>query len=202
MEYPNRWWIHGKGTRSTCWSEHSITNSPTATASVSFSWCRSTPSSRRPMPEIMTHGGETDVPLLFTNRRLDRTASGRWPRLGCIREGTGSCPNGCRSKGREGPGQILDKCRARKRNRPENGFEKGIFGPWFFASGEARTRTTRETTGKTGPSGQSGADSGALDAREAPLDADLAALVDVWPALPAAIKAGILAMIRATGGNC
>jgi hypothetical protein len=29
------------------------------------------------------------------------------------------------------------------------------------------------------------------------LDADLAAVVDAWPALPAAIRAGILAMIRA-----
>jgi hypothetical protein len=32
------------------------------------------------------------------------------------------------------------------------------------------------------------------------LDDDLAAVVDAWPALPAAIKAGILAMVQAAGG--
>lgn len=46
--------------------------------------------------------------------------------------------------------------------------------------------------------GPSGAECGALDAPKAPPDPDLAAVVDAWPALPAAIKAGILAMIRAT----
>jgi hypothetical protein len=44
---------------------------------------------------------------------------------------------------------------------------------------------------------QSGAECGALGAREAPIDADLAAVVDAWPELPSAIKAGILAMVRA-----
>ena len=53
-----------------------------------------------------------------------------------------------------------------------------------------------ENAGKTGVLDQGGAESGALGAREAPLDADLAAVVDAWPALPDAIKAGILAMIR------
>jgi hypothetical protein len=54
-----------------------------------------------------------------------------------------------------------------------------------------------ETTGNPSGSDQSGAESGALGAREAPIDQELAAVVDAWPALPAAIKAGILAMIRA-----
>ena len=31
-------------------------------------------------------------------------------------------------------------------------------------------------------------------------DAELAALVEAWPTLPAPIKAGILAMLRAAGG--
>jgi len=52
-----------------------------------------------------------------------------------------------------------------------------------------------------GASGQSGAESGALGAREAPVDPDLAAVVDAWPTLPAAIKAGILAMVRAGGAG-
>jgi hypothetical protein len=44
---------------------------------------------------------------------------------------------------------------------------------------------------------QGGAESGARNAREEQLDPDLAAIVNAWPELPAAIRAGILAMIRA-----
>lgn len=44
---------------------------------------------------------------------------------------------------------------------------------------------------------QSGAECGALGAREASIDPELAAVVDAWPGLPRAIKAAILAMIRA-----
>jgi hypothetical protein len=55
-----------------------------------------------------------------------------------------------------------------------------------------------QNTGKTGIPPQSGAESGAPGARKAPLDPELAAVVDAWPALPEAIKAGILAMI----GSC
>jgi hypothetical protein len=55
-----------------------------------------------------------------------------------------------------------------------------------------------ENTGNSSGSDQSGAESGALGAREAPLDPELAVVVDAWPALPDAIKAGILALVRAT----
>jgi len=34
-----------------------------------------------------------------------------------------------------------------------------------------------------------------------PSDPDLAAIVKAWPALPAALKAGILAMVKASGGE-
>ena len=54
-----------------------------------------------------------------------------------------------------------------------------------------------ETAGNSGDSFQSGAESGALAAREAPMDPALAAVIEAWPTLPEAIKAGILAMIRA-----
>lgn len=63
-------------------------------------------------------------------------------------------------------------------------------------SGEDRNRTPQENTEKTGVLDQSGADSGARKAREAALPPELAAVVDAWPTLPAAIKAGVLAMIR------
>lgn len=65
------------------------------------------------------------------------------------------------------------------------------------ASGWGGIRTPRKNAGKTQVTNQSGAESGALGAREAPIDPELAAVVEAWPALPDAIKAGILAMIRA-----
>jgi hypothetical protein len=54
-----------------------------------------------------------------------------------------------------------------------------------------------ESTENTATSPTGGAESGALGAREAPIDPSLAAVVDAWPALPDAIKAGILAMVLA-----
>ena len=44
---------------------------------------------------------------------------------------------------------------------------------------------------------ESGAECGALGAQGAQGDAGLAAVVDAWPTLPEAIKAGILAIVRA-----
>ena len=54
-----------------------------------------------------------------------------------------------------------------------------------------------ETSGKSGfPSGQR-AKRSAIELETPPIDPDLAAVVDAWPKLPEAIRAGILAMIRA-----
>lgn len=55
---------------------------------------------------------------------------------------------------------------------------------------------------------KSGAESGALPPDSAPIDPDLAApidpdlaaLIDAWPTLSVALKAGIVAMVRAAGG--
>ena len=44
-----------------------------------------------------------------------------------------------------------------------------------------------------------GAESGALDLTRDNIDPGLAALIDAWPALPEPIRAGILAMVRASG---
>jgi hypothetical protein len=57
----------------------------------------------------------------------------------------------------------------------------------------------QKTAGKQGVAEPSGAECGALEAREAILDPGLQAVVDAWQALPEAIRAGILAMIRAAG---
>ncbi len=45
-----------------------------------------------------------------------------------------------------------------------------------------------------------GAKSGALTLKESAIDPSLAALIDAWPTLPDAIRAGILAMVRAASG--
>jgi hypothetical protein len=45
-----------------------------------------------------------------------------------------------------------------------------------------------------------GAKSGALAPENPAIDPALAALIDAWPTLPEAIRAGILAMVRAAGG--
>jgi len=58
-----------------------------------------------------------------------------------------------------------------------------------------------KSSANKGDGGQSGAECGALGAQNAPLDADLAAVVDAWPKLPEAIKTGILAMVTAAGGT-
>ena len=42
-----------------------------------------------------------------------------------------------------------------------------------------------------------GAESGAVDTETAPIDPDLAAVIDAWPGLPEAAKAGIVAIVRA-----
>jgi len=54
-----------------------------------------------------------------------------------------------------------------------------------------------QNTEKTQLEAQGGAESGAVGAREAPLDPDLQLIVDRWEDLPQPIKAGILAMVRA-----
>ena len=59
-----------------------------------------------------------------------------------------------------------------------------------------------ENTEKKGVSDQSGAESGADGARQAPHDPQLATVIAAWHILPDAVKAGILAMVKAThGGN-
>ncbi|MGD9721456.1 MAG: tyrosine-type recombinase/integrase [Pirellulales bacterium] len=54
------------------------------------------------------------------------------------------------------------------------------------------------SSGKTESHAQCGAESGALGARVAPDDAGLAIVVEAWPGLPGAIRAGIVALIRAS----
>jgi hypothetical protein len=57
-----------------------------------------------------------------------------------------------------------------------------------------------ENTKKKPISQTSGAKSGALSAKSAPIDTELQNLIDAWATLPEAIRAGILAMVRATCG--
>ena len=56
--------------------------------------------------------------------------------------------------------------------------------------------------GETPQRGESGAESGADGARQAPHDPQLVTVIAAWHILPDAVKAGILAMVKAThGGN-
>ncbi|WP_145059642.1 hypothetical protein [Adhaeretor mobilis] len=50
---------------------------------------------------------------------------------------------------------------------------------------------------ETAVSDSGGAECGAVGAQSAKVDADLAELIDHWADLPNAVKAGILAMVRA-----
>lgn len=59
----------------------------------------------------------------------------------------------------------------------------------------------QETPGKTALPAPGGAESGARGAREARPSPDLAAVVDAWPTLSAAINSRILAMVRAGGAG-
>lgn len=67
--------------------------------------------------------------------------------------------------------------------------------------GVAGLERTSKSSGKTGGADQSGAESGALGAQNTPSDPNLTRLVSLWPTLPQAIKAGILAMVQATQGG-
>jgi hypothetical protein len=58
---------------------------------------------------------------------------------------------------------------------------------------------THSTENSTNPA-PGGAESGALAPQNPAIDPALAALIDAWPTLPDAIRAGILAMVWAAGG--
>src|SRR5262245_36308752 len=67
-------------------------------------------------------------------------------------------------------------------------------------SGEDGIRTSSQISTKTVDFGQGGAKSGALAPESTSIDPPLATIIDAWPTLPDAIRAGILAMVRAAGG--
>ena len=69
--------------------------------------------------------------------------------------------------------------------------------------GRAGSEHPPKTTDNSHVSPQSGTDSGTPHAEKPQLPPDLAELVNAWPTLPAALKAGILAMVKAAkaGGS-
>jgi hypothetical protein len=66
-------------------------------------------------------------------------------------------------------------------------------------SGGGGIRTSSQISAKTVDFGQGGAKSGALPPESRSIDPALATIIDAWPTLPEALRAGILAMIRAAG---
>ncbi len=57
----------------------------------------------------------------------------------------------------------------------------------------------QETLGNHGVSASVGANVGAITSTTAPIDPDLALLVECWPSLPAETKVDILTMVRPNG---
>ena len=57
-----------------------------------------------------------------------------------------------------------------------------------------------ETLGKLPVSGTMGANAGAVETKREHQDPDLQAIIDAWPNLPDAVKAGIVAMVRTASG--
>ena len=66
-----------------------------------------------------------------------------------------------------------------------------------FPAGIEPLANSPENTANPAPGG---AKNGALTSTSPTIDPALAALIDAWPTLPEAIRAGILAMVRAAGG--
>jgi hypothetical protein len=64
---------------------------------------------------------------------------------------------------------------------------------------EPAEKSPRETQAPDPDGSNSGNNAAAVVAPERPADPDLAALVAAWPALPSALRAGIVAMVRAAG---
>jgi integrase len=67
-------------------------------------------------------------------------------------------------------------------------------------NGGSGIRTSRQIPRKTAIPGRGGAKSGALDPETPAINSELVAVMNAWPKLPDAIRAGSLSMVRAAGG--
>ena len=65
--------------------------------------------------------------------------------------------------------------------------------------GDEGLEQSAQSSKKTGLSQTADAKSDAFSSDFGPIDADLAALIDAWPALPAAVRDMILALVHGTG---
>lgn len=61
---------------------------------------------------------------------------------------------------------------------------------------QERLEPGAKTPGKNADSNVSGAESGAVADETGPIDPDLQRIIDAWPALPDALKTGIVAMVE------
>lgn len=74
-----------------------------------------------------------------------------------------------------------------------------LCGNW--SRGESNPHTNANTTGNTNILKEGGAECGAQRAPNSQFDHDLQHVIDVWKALPDAIRAGILAMVKDASGD-
>lgn len=58
-----------------------------------------------------------------------------------------------------------------------------------------------KTPGKIGVSNSGGAECGAVADQIDPIDPELQLIIDAWPDLPVAVRAGITAMVAAASGD-
>ena len=66
---------------------------------------------------------------------------------------------------------------------------------------ETKCNETQEVTNPADPARSASAAQNAEIAPEPAPDADLAKVIQAWPKLPEAVKAGVLAMVKAAGGT-
>jgi hypothetical protein len=83
-----------------------------------------------------------------------------------------------------------------KRRKPAKVVRGGVEPPTL---GFSVTEQTAKSSGNRPISRSAGADAGAVETKNAHADPDLQAIIDAWPSLPEAIRAGILAVAKAAG---
>jgi len=72
---------------------------------------------------------------------------------------------------------------------------------WYPQGLEPKYVTTCGNKDLQNPSPEGGAESGAVSPISGRVDARLRRVIDAWPDLPEAVKAGILAMVKASGSD-
>ncbi len=98
-------------------------------------------------------------------------------------------------------GRADDRISSRCENLQDNSASPCNLDEWSRGESNPRPVSVQGSTDNDlrDASNAGGAESGAVPPISTPNDPDLTRLIDAWPTLPEAIKAGILAMVTAAG---